>query len=84
VEIIGKGNQKNLAKFGVFCCKTLDYIADPNFAEREIPSELFDIGHMLTKKLKNSNNIEFFRLLRYVNGLKYLEKYHIGLDVGGL
>jgi hypothetical protein len=68
-----------LTKFGIFVSKTLDYIADPNH-DRKIPSELFEIGHMMTKKLREANLLEFYGLLRFVNALKYHEKYHIGLE----
>ena len=55
IEVVGSGNEYCLNRFSIFFTKTLDFIADPNFNDRLIPSELFDIGNMLTSKFKNSN-----------------------------
>ena len=61
----------------MFFIKTIDYIADPNFPTRKIPLELFEIGEMLSSKIKNSKSEEFIQLLRYAFGLKEHPKYEI-------
>ena len=34
---------------------------------------------MVSIKMRGASQLEFFSLVRYVNGLKNLTKYHIGL-----
>ena len=80
INIVGKGNEYCLNKFAVFFTKSLDFIADPLITERKVPSQLFEIGNMMAKKMKHASQLEFYTVMRYVNGLKNIGKYHIGLS----
>jgi hypothetical protein len=53
--ILGHENHYCLNRFAIFFTKTLDFIVDPEFTDRMIPSELFEIASMLTMKMKKAN-----------------------------
>ena len=80
IDILGKGNEGNLNRFALFFTRTIDRIVDPGTIGAVLSSELFDIGEMLTNKMRNSSKLEFNTVMRHVNGLKNLVKYHIGLS----
>jgi len=67
---------KTLKRFAAFYTRTIDKIASPKDNEL-IPEFLFDIRHLITQKLLNSNEqLEFLK--SYIKLLNGSEKYDLG------
>ena len=54
----GKDKEANLKRVNEFIVQSLDYLADPTI-DRKIPMEIFEIGQIMSIKIKGSDGEEF-------------------------
>ena len=61
-NLIIKGNSQkikhNRKRFALFYAKTLDRIADPEYHDKSVPQELFEIAALLTSKIPKSSKFD--------------------------
>ena len=80
VNLKGWNKTQKVNRLSLFFVQTINYLADPTIQDKLIPVDIFEIGEMLSNKIKDSDSFEFFTIQRYAKALLNNPKYKITLD----